>query len=225
MSATPHSSPALIEPWEVLDLLTALVQKSLVAYEEDEQGQGRYRPLETVRQYARDRLLEADEAEAMRGRHLEFFVRLAEQAEPKLRGPEQIEWLDRLEREHDNLRAALAWSGAQGQVEAGLRLGGVLAGFWGVRGYGTEGREHLSGLLALPGAEAPTAARAWALHGAGELAGLQGDYGEAQVLFEESLAIQRKLKDKPGIASSLNFLGGVARAQGDRGKALSRLRE
>src|SRR5713226_5481995 len=95
-----------VEEWEVLDLLTSLVEKSLVLYEE-RGGEGRYRLLETVRQYARDRLLEAGEAEAVRGRHLGFVLRLAEEAEPKLSGPEQVVWLDRLEAEHDNLRAAL----------------------------------------------------------------------------------------------------------------------
>src|SRR5205823_7140008 len=114
---------------EVLDLLASLVEKSLVLYEERE-GEGRYRLLETVRQYARDRLLEAGEAAAVRGRHRDWFLALAEQAEPELRGPEQVVWLERLEREHDNLRAALAWSGAQGEGEAGLRLGGALKRFW-----------------------------------------------------------------------------------------------
>src|SRR2546421_4211466 len=91
-----------VEDWEVLDLLTGLVEKSLVLYEE-QGGEGRYRLLETVRQYARDRLLEAGEAEGVRERHRNWFLALAEQAEPELRGPEQGAWLDRLEREHDNL--------------------------------------------------------------------------------------------------------------------------
>jgi predicted ATPase len=132
-----------VEEWEVLDLLTSLVEKSLVLYEERE-GEGRYRLLETVRQYARDRLLESEEGEAVRTRHLEFFLHWAEQ------GP----GLERLETEHDNLRAALAWSGAQRQGDVGLRLGGAMGGFWHVRGYWTEGRERLAGVLALLGAEA-----------------------------------------------------------------------
>src|SRR5436190_1265742 len=140
MSVTPPQPP--IESEEVLDLLAGLVQKSLVVYEEDEQGCARYRLLEPMRQYARDRLLESGEASESRERHLEFFLRWAE------KGPS----LDGREREHDNLRAALAWSAAQGHAEAGLRLGRQLWWFWEQRGYGTEGREHLAALLALPGA-------------------------------------------------------------------------
>src|SRR5260370_18372449 len=103
MSVTPPSPPAIQNPKskiqnaEVLDLLTGLVQKSLVVYDEDEQGRGRYRLLETVRQYSRDRLLESGETEAVRGRHLSFFVELGERAEPHLRGREQLPWLDRPE--------------------------------------------------------------------------------------------------------------------------------
>jgi len=203
-----------VEGWEVLDLLTSLVDKSLAVYD-DQSGEGRYRLLETVRQYARDRLLEAGEVEAVRSRHLGFFLRMAEETEPELYGPEQAAWLERLEREHDNLRAALAWSGARGQAEAGLRIGEALWWFWVVRGYWTEGREHLAGLLALPGAEGRTAARAQALSGAGSLARLQGDYGAAQALYEESLTIFRELEDEQGIAYSLRGLGWAAHDQGD----------
>src|SRR5205807_10416435 len=141
------------EPWEVLDLLTSLVQKSLVLYEEDEHGGGRYRLLETVRQYARDRLLAGGgreerpqgarsggagprdavgggEGEAVRGRHLDFFLALAEAAEPELW--RDVAWLERLETEHDNLRAALDWC-AGSSPEAGLRLAGALWWFWYIR--------------------------------------------------------------------------------------------
>jgi predicted ATPase/class 3 adenylate cyclase/uncharacterized protein HemY len=213
-----------VEEWEVLDLLTSLVEKSLVLYEE-RGGEGRYRLLETVRQYARDRLLEAGEAAAVRGRHRDWCLALAEEAEPKLGGPEQVVWLDRLEREHDNLRAALAWTGAQGECEVGLRLGWALWGFWVVRGYVGEGREHLARLLALPGAEARTAARAGALNGAGWLAHRQGEYGAARALIAESLAIFRELGDKRGIARSLINLGFMACEQGDYGAARAHLEE
>jgi predicted ATPase len=99
VSVTPHPSSAPIEGWEVLDLLASLVQKSLILYEEDEHGQGRYRLLETARQYARDRLLESGEGEAVRDQHRDRLLALAEEAEPKLLGPEQVVWLDRLETE------------------------------------------------------------------------------------------------------------------------------
>ncbi len=203
-----------VETWEVLDLLTSLVEKSLVLYEE-QAGEGRYRLLETVRQYARDRLLEAGEAEVVRQRHRDWFLALAERAEPELSRGSQTEWLEWLEREHDNLRAALAWSGAPVQVEAGLRLGGALGRFWQVRGYWREGREQVEGLLALPGAEARTAARANALRVAGLLASFQGDHGTAQALLEESVAIRRELGSEEDTALALTQLGGAACERGD----------
>jgi predicted ATPase len=199
-----------IEEPEVLDLLTALVERSLVVYEGQEE---RYRLLETVRQYGRDRLRESGEGEAVRRRHHDFFLTLAEEEGSKLGGPEQLQVLDRLEREHDNLRAALAWSGAQGQGEAGLRLAAALWHFWQVRGYVGEGRENLAGMLALPGAQARTAARAQALHGAGLLASHQGDHRAARALLEESLAICRELGIKEGGAKNLEGLAVVAVAQ------------
>jgi non-specific serine/threonine protein kinase len=199
---------------EVLELLASLVEKSLVLYKEQE-GEGRYWLLETVRQYARERLREAGEAEAVQERHRDWFLALAERAEPELWRESQAEWLDRLEREHDNLRAALAWTGAQGQGEAGLRFGWALWSYWRWRGHWTEAREQLAELLALPGAEARTAARAGALMTAGELAYEQGDYGAARALNEECLAIFRELGDKQKIAMSLNNLGDVASDQGE----------
>jgi predicted ATPase/DNA-binding SARP family transcriptional activator len=204
----------VIEAWQVFDLLTSLVEKSLVIYNERERDV-RNRLLETVRQYARDRLLEVGETASVQGRHRDWFLALAERAEPELGGPEARTWLDRLEAEHENLRAALAWSGAQGHIEAGLRLVGALAEFWFVRGYLREGRQHLAGLLALPGAEARTAARAKALRGVGLLASLQGDHQAARALSEESLAIFRELGDRRGIALSLNYLGYVPPDRGN----------
>jgi tetratricopeptide (TPR) repeat protein len=172
--------------------------------------------LETIREYAWERLDHSGEAAATRGRHLDFFLRFAEEAEPEIHsGAEQRAWLDRLERVHDNLRAALAWSGASGLCEAGLRLGGALGEFWRVRGYLREGRERLAELLTLPGMEARTTARAKVLHYAGRLAHGQGDCAAARALFEERLAISRELGDREGIAGSLHRLGGLARAQGD----------
>jgi predicted ATPase len=203
-----------VEEWEVLDLLTRLVEKSLVLYEERE-GEGRYRLLETVRQYARDRLLEAGEAEDVRDRHLEFLLNWVEQGQS----------LERLEADHDNLRAALGWSRTPGKGEAGLRLGGALGESWYFRGYLEEGREHLAGLLALPGAQAQTAARAKALNAAGALAQDQGDCPAAQALHEESLAIRRELGDKRGIVVSLWELGFMALNQGEHGAARALLQE
>jgi predicted ATPase/class 3 adenylate cyclase len=208
---------------DVLDLLTGLVDKSLVAVEElpgEAMGDGRseaprYRLLETIRQYSRDRLFESGEASDLRQRHFDWFLALAEHAEPELDGPRQRQWLDRLEREHENLRAALQWAEESHQAESGLQLGRKLWQFWWVRGYLAEGRDRLASLLAGAEPSARTAARAKALHGAGILAQDQGDYRAARALHEESLAIKRELCDRAGVAASLNNLGHVARLQGD----------
>src|SRR5947209_7839546 len=139
------SPPAAIESGEVLDLLTGLVQKSLVVFEEDAQGRGRYRLLETVRQYGRDRLLEAGEGEGIRGRHLAYFLALAEEAEPELW--RDVAWSNRLESEHDNLRGALDWC-VGSSPEPALRLAGALWWFWDFRAHWTEGLRQLETALA-----------------------------------------------------------------------------
>jgi predicted ATPase/DNA-binding SARP family transcriptional activator len=208
------------EEWEVLDLLTRLVEKSLVQYEAGK-GEGRFRLLETVRQYGRDRLGETKEVEAVHAHHLEFFVQLAERAAPELIGAEQAAWLERLETEHDNLRTAMGWAEAEGQGEEGLRLVGSLWRFWLVRGHLEEGRGRLGQVLALPGTTARTAARAKALPGAGLLAWAQSDYARARSLLEESLAICREVGDRGIIAGLLYNLGLVAWGQGDYAGARS----
>jgi predicted ATPase/Tfp pilus assembly protein PilF len=213
-----------IDEYEVLDLLGALVDKSLVLV--DEHGQeARYRMLETIRQYAREKLEASDEAASLQGRHRDWYLQLAEEAEPELRGPEQCVWLDRLEQEHDNLRVALAGSLNSEAAESGLRLSGALSEFWSVRGYLTEGRERLGALLKLAEASEHTPVRAKALKGAAFLAQDQGDYGAARQFYEESLTIQRNLGDMLEIANSLNNLGLVAQQQGDYVAAHSLLRQ
>jgi predicted ATPase len=133
---------------DVLDILTSLVDKSLVGTEERNSAT-RYRLLETVRQYALERLREGGEEAQWRGRHLAHFVAVTEEAEPQLTGADQRTWLERLEAEHDNLRSALAWSStAGGDAARGLRLAGAFWWFWYVRGYFGEGRRWLSALLA-----------------------------------------------------------------------------
>ncbi|MBI3661212.1 tetratricopeptide repeat protein, partial [Candidatus Acetothermia bacterium] len=202
-----------IAEYDVLDLLTQLVDKSLVVMEE-KADEGRYRLLETVRHYGYDKLVKAEEVELARNHHLDFFLKFAEEAESKLQGVEQKAWLNKLETEHDNLRAALAWSlEANEKVERGLQLTGVLWRFWEVRGHFTEGRRWLE--EALTKTPVRTTARASALNGAGNLAFDQGDYAAARSLYQESLTIKRELGDKRGIAASLNNLGNVAYVQGD----------
>lgn len=196
-----------IDALDVLDLLTRLVDKSLVIVEDGGGGQARYRLLETVRQYGLDRLVESGEAEAFRGKHRDFYLRLAERAEPELHGSEQKTWLDRLDAEHDNFRASLEWSRAEGHgIEAGLRLAGALWWFWEVRGYWTEGRQWLKDFLShAEGASA--AARVKALNAAGGLAMRQGDFARAVSLAEESLILSRQLGDKRAAASCLVIIG------------------
>ncbi len=208
---------------DILDVMAHLVDKSLVLVEE-QAGEVRYRLLETVRQYAGERLVEAGEAAAVRDRHRDWFLELVERAEPKLDGPEQAVWFERLETEHDNLRAALTWSQADPSgLEAGLRLAGPMWWFWILRGHLREGRERLAGLLAR--SPAPTSARAKALRGAGHLAYGQGDYDDARGLLEESLRLYRQFGDKRGIAIALAQLGRLSHGQGDHASATTVLEE
>ena len=171
-----------IEDWETLDLLTSLVEKSL-AVAETEQGETRYRLLETLRQYGQDRLLESGEAAALRRRHLEYFLALALEAEPKLAGEEQARWLQRLETEHENLRAALEQSLKEQEETSeatALRFCGALQRFWWTRGHLSEGQEWSARALGHGDTHQRTQERANTLNGAGVLARMQGDYASAQ---------------------------------------------
>jgi predicted ATPase/class 3 adenylate cyclase len=198
-----------IESWEVLDLLTRLVDKSLVLYGE-QSGASRYRLLETVRQYSRDRLLESGEAESIRWQHAHFFLAMAEREErPERSGRE------RLEREHDNLRVALEWYQLQEDGTYVQRLARSMSGLWLGRGHLTEGREHLARILSRRDMGEPTAARANVLRLAGMLAGGSGDYGPEQQLHQECLRIRRQLGNKGEIADSLLNLAYSARNVGD----------
>ena len=214
---------------EVLELLAHLVDKSLVLVTEHA-GEARYRMLETVWRYGREKLDEAGEEMAVRRRHADFFLALAEEAEPALLGPEQAMWLERLEVEHYNLRSALGWLRENGDVERGFRLGGALWRFWWLQGHFTEGRAELEGLLELPGAEARTEARAKALYVLGVLANRQADYaagnqGEAHAYQQESLEIYRELGDEPHVADVLRELGRTSIELGNWATAHSFLEE
>ncbi|HZT43461.1 MAG TPA: tetratricopeptide repeat protein [Chthonomonadaceae bacterium] len=202
-----------VPDWNVVELLTGLVEKSLVVYDEQTE---RYRLLETIRQYSKDRLMESAEGESACQQHLKYFLQLAEMGEPKLEGAEQAEWLACLEVEHDNLRAALAYCRERTEAaEAGLRLAASLWRFWEVHGYLKEGREHLARALSQEGATGPTLARAKALNSAGNLAQDQGDYAAARALYEQSLAILQDLDIKGPVPGVLANLGNVAAATGD----------
>jgi ABC-type multidrug transport system ATPase subunit/predicted negative regulator of RcsB-dependent stress response len=219
--ATSALDPQTTE--QILDLLAHLVDKSLVVAVA-KNGEARYRLLETVRQYATERLAESGELAEARERHENFFLALAERGEPELRRPQQGVWLERLEAEYGNLLAALEWSVTSEEVQPGLRLAGALGRFWLIRGFFGEGRRWLEELLKRSGG-ASAALRAMALSAAGDLAAKQGDYAAAHSLLEEGLAMQRALGDKPGIAASLNRLGVVAAERGEYEQAAALLRE
>ncbi len=195
---------------EVLNLLVALVDKSLVLLEDVEDQVGevtRYHLLETVRQYAWENLLVSGEAAALRDRHLAWYLRLAEQTEPLLLGGKQRLWMDRLEVERDNLRTALGWSSAERQRrEQLLRLATALWRFWEVRGPIGEGRRWLDQALA-ESLLASSAVRAKALNAAGRLATRQSDRASARASFQESFALWQELGDNAGMATALYGLG------------------
>ena len=198
----------ILEEGEVLDLLGGLVDKSMVVTEEGADERARYRMLEPVRQYAREKLEESRETNAVRRRHADFFLTLAEEAEPRLRGSEQEEWLGQLEIEHDNLRSALSWTSERGETELALRLAGALGEFWHIRGYLSEGRRWLQ--AALERESTPEEPRVRALARAGYLAWETSDYERATALSEEALSLARELEDTTGEAAALYNLGAVA---------------
>jgi predicted ATPase/class 3 adenylate cyclase len=223
---------------DVLDLLTHLVDKSLVVVE-GETEEARYRLPETIRQYARDKLLEASESEQTRERHLDFFLRFAEEAEPKLRSAEQLEWLDRLETEHDNLRTALAWSLESGKSDLALQLAGALYYFWVLRGYFSEGHKWVNDALTFAEREqrekvaagkytptrAETARRAKALYGAAYFQLGAMNLKSARETVEESLRLWRELGDKWWMAVALELAGLIMAMDGDTQTALDGLEE
>jgi DNA-binding CsgD family transcriptional regulator len=225
----------------VLDLLAGLADKSLVVAEEQPDGTARYRLLETLREYARERLAAAGATEAVARRHAEHFVALAEAAEAAWIGGRRSAAVARLGAEHDNLRAVLDWGGARGsggppagrdgggeheggagrddRGALGLRLAGMLWWFWRFTGSWTEGRRRLGAALALAGGAAAGGDRigwrAKALCGAGALAGVVGEAGEARRLLEESVALARGRGDRRQLAIALQELGYVAQAKGE----------
>jgi tetratricopeptide (TPR) repeat protein len=209
-----------------LDQLGSLLDKSLLQELEDIHGEPRFVMLETLREFGLEQLDASGAQETVRGRHANFFLALAEGAEASLESADQVQWMDRMEQEHDNLRAALEWSMmAQGTEELCLRLAGALGLFWEVRGHFSEGRERLSSVLSTKFAQGRTAARARLLARAAELAYRQSDYPATNLLAKESLAIYRKIGDKQGIASTLIKLGNAATEQGSYAAASRFLEE
>ena len=206
--------------------LASLVNKSLLNEQHTGTQEGRfavrdeprYMMLQTIHEYALERLHESGEVDVMRTLHAEHYLALAEAAESELDGPQQAELMAWLENEHDNLRAVLDWALASGAFGLALQLSAALARFWGALGYLSEGRRWLEAAIASPASrESPH--RAKALVGAGMLASRQGDYERATALYEEALAIYRGKGDKQGIALALARLGAIANEQGEFDRA------
>ncbi len=206
-----------IERSDVLDLLTQLVDKSLVELDAKHQ---RYRQLETVRQYAHELLLASAELDETRTRHLQFYLALVGEADRHLFGPEQGAWLARLDIELENLLAAHAWcASADERAELGLQLVLAVQLYWMRRGYLRLGYRVTVEALERPGAQARTFARCRALYAAGNLSTPMGRYREAQAYVEESLEIGRELGDDQRIAAALVLLGTIFTDQGNLGAA------
>jgi predicted ATPase/class 3 adenylate cyclase/DNA-binding CsgD family transcriptional regulator len=208
----------------VFDGVASLIDKSLLQQTEKEYGESRFLMLETIREYGLECLMASGEAEVTRQAHASYYLRLSEQAEPELRGMQQAMWLNRLEAEHVNFRAALGWALENGEVEIGLRLVGALWRFWMVRGYFTEGRGWLERVQARSSDAAP-ALQARAFTGVGSMAWSQGNYQQAIRWHQQALALYREVGDMQGIAFALNNLGIQAQYQGDYERARAFLEE
>ncbi|HEX5943561.1 MAG TPA: tetratricopeptide repeat protein, partial [Anaerolineales bacterium] len=222
-----------LKPGDVLEVLARLVDKSLVIVQDASSNQEtRYRLLETIRQYSREKLESFGEADKVRDRHLEFFIRLAEEAELHHFSSEQLLWFARVQTEIDNMRAAMDWSIATvdsqesksvtWRHETGLRLIGALVWFW-HRNYARETSERLKQMLAMT--VQPTLGRARALYSLGFLHWTVNNFPEARASLGEALTISRKLDDGLTLARSLGYLGAVAAAEGDYTLAHSLLEE
>jgi predicted ATPase/DNA-binding winged helix-turn-helix (wHTH) protein len=200
---------------DLLDGMGSMVDKSLVLQVPATAGEPRFAMLETIREYAREKLEVSGEEAATKRAHAAYCLVLAEEAPAEQAGAQSAGQMEHFIPEHGNFRAALEWLTDTGDAEWGLRLGAALFRFWETREYLTEGRTRLGKLLRLPRAAAPTKFRARALFAAGVLAGAQGDYAAAGELIGESLDIARQLDDGQGVAVSLNGLAVLAQDRGD----------
>ncbi len=213
---------------QVLDGVASLMDKSLLQQTAQEGEEPRLGMLETIREYGLECLATKGEMEVIQHAHATFYLALAEVAEPEFEGPQQAMWLERLEREHDNLRAAMQWSLERGEgeqnMEMALRLGGALRRFWRARGHFSEGRTFLERALAGSGGGAGSA-RAKALLAAADVALNQGDFDRGEVLCKESLVLYREIEDRRGIAFSLRLLGWAVWNNGDSFTGLSLMEE
>jgi predicted ATPase/DNA-binding SARP family transcriptional activator len=198
---------------DLIDGIESLLNNSVLRIERMAEGEPRFGMLETMREYALERLAERGDGEAVRRRHADFYLGLAEEAEPALRGPEQVRWARKLDSERDNLRASLTWAAASGEAEVGLRTASALWRFWQMRAADVEGREHLDRLLSC-GSASPSI-RAIAQATAADLAYYQGDFDAVHRYFEASLPIFREEGNEFFLARSLAILTMAVVAEGD----------
>ena len=205
---------------DVLDGLAELVDQSLIRQEELH-GEPRFTMLETIREFAHERLAESGELGEIRRRHAVVYLALLEQAEPELTGSNQGDWLDRIEHEHDNVRAAIDWTVEAAETETCLRLVAAAWRFWQMRGHLHEARERIATALALPDASDHASARAKALEAAGGVAYWQGNTVSAHGFYEEALTLTRQLGDDAAIANATYNLAFVAETEDTDGVALA----
>jgi predicted ATPase len=210
---------------DLLDGMSSMVDKSLLQQFEQANGEPRFLMLETIREYAREKLEASGEDAATKRAHAAYCLVLAEEAAAAQSGAEGAEGRERIALEHDNFRAGLDWLTETGDADWGLRLGNALFRFWESREFLAEGRDRLGKLLQMPSAAAPTKARARALFSAGVLASEQGEIGVVDALMMESLAISRQLGDHQGAAVSLNARAVHTRDQGNLALAHSLFQE
>ena len=204
---------------DAADGVESLLNNNLLRTERMAGGDPRFGMLETIREYSLERLDERGDGEAMRRQHAGFYALLAERAEPELRGPHQMSWLERLDADLANIRGALTWATESGEAEIGLRIGAALWRFWHMRGHFIEGRERLERLLAVGSGSA--AARASVQLAVASIANVQGDHEAVRRLLEASLPVHRRLGDDLMVSTSLALLTSSAVAAGDADRALS----
>jgi non-specific serine/threonine protein kinase len=210
----------------VLEAVTSLIEQSLVTVAPPCFGVTRYRLLDTLRGFALERLAESGRLHELEERHFDYFLALAEEAEPSLWGPEQASWIERLDADHPNLQSALSWArGRAGRAIDHLRLAGALARFWSERGHLSTGREALDSALGLAEASEQPLVRARALLGASTLAIYQSDAAQARVHGVEALERYRALGDREGIARTRVTLGIIAHEISDYVAAETSYRE
>jgi tetratricopeptide (TPR) repeat protein len=209
---------------DALEGVSSLLDKSLLLREETSEEESRFVMLETIHEYAREKLHESGEAAQVSRLHAEYFLAFAEEAEPELEGPDQASWMERLEADLDNFRAALSWLLEAGEAESALRIGGALWRFWRIRGHLSEGRRWLSEGLSGRDA-APVGVRARAMLVLGDLDVKQGDYPQGEEKLEASLALYREAGDMRGEAQALQRLGFVAGERNDLERAEKLLEE